>query len=275
MNSVKGNSKTKRVSENGYKYVDHAELHRTKFVRELLENTETLLECPDDIGHKEELTLFKAMHACACLLTSPKDRKKQPQRNDTELEELYRRIQDYLFQANIGLVYEMRRRSKAPRGDDDGLNSEGFWALYQAVRGFDPWRGFRFSTYACTSILRAFLLVARTESRRKDRIRQAMEHPNFTSRIVDEPNPEKELLFDRLTRAVTGPEADLTPTERFVIERRFLQRPDTRPETLEAIGRMIKVSKERVRQIELAGLAKLRSTLTRDPLFEAATGQAV
>lgn len=253
----------------GVKYIDHPDLHDPAEVTRLIKSAEGLLAQPDRIGPSEEMLLFKAMYACINRLNTPDSGRKSHLERRNRLEELHKRIIDHLFQANIGLVYEMRRRSRTPRGDDDGLNSEGFWALYQAIRGFDPWRGYRFSTYACTSILRAFLLVARTEARRKERMKTVLEHPHFTGRTIEENSGTNDLLLDRLSRAVSGPDTDLTPTERFVIQRRFLQRADVRPETLESIGKLIKVSKERVRQIQLAGLAKLRTMLRDDPLFEA------
>jgi RNA polymerase nonessential primary-like sigma factor len=53
---------------------------------------------------------------------------------------------------------------------------------------------------------------------------------------------------------------DLAPNERTVLRRRFgLDGED--PETLEAIGQHLNLSRERVRQIEMAGLRKLRGLL--------------
>jgi RNA polymerase primary sigma factor len=53
---------------------------------------------------------------------------------------------------------------------------------------------------------------------------------------------------------------DLAPNERAVLRRRFGLDGDE-PETLEAIGRRLEYSRERVRQIETAGLRKLRVLL--------------
>jgi RNA polymerase primary sigma factor len=54
---------------------------------------------------------------------------------------------------------------------------------------------------------------------------------------------------------------DLAANERTVLRRRF-GLEDEPPETLEAIGRRLGLSRERVRQIESAGLRKLRALLT-------------
>jgi len=53
---------------------------------------------------------------------------------------------------------------------------------------------------------------------------------------------------------------DLAPNERTVLRRRFGLDGDE-PETLEAIGRRLDYSRERIRQIEAAGLRKLRALL--------------
>ena len=53
---------------------------------------------------------------------------------------------------------------------------------------------------------------------------------------------------------------DLAPNERTVLRRRF-GLEDDEPETLEAIGQRLNLSRERVRQIEMAGLRKLRGLL--------------
>ena len=53
---------------------------------------------------------------------------------------------------------------------------------------------------------------------------------------------------------------DLAANERTVLRRRFGLEGDP-PETLESIGQRLKLSRERVRQIELAGIRKLRALL--------------
>lgn len=54
---------------------------------------------------------------------------------------------------------------------------------------------------------------------------------------------------------------DLAPNERTVLRRRFGLEGDA-PETLEAVGKSMGVTRERVRQIEQGGLRKLRALLT-------------
>ena len=53
---------------------------------------------------------------------------------------------------------------------------------------------------------------------------------------------------------------DLAENERLVLRRRFGLEGEP-PETLETIGRRLGLTRERVRQIEAAGLRKLRALL--------------
>ena len=63
-------------------------------------------------------------------------------------EQLKKQVED-----NMALVYAMARRLNIPEGDRDDVLQAGFVGLTQAVHGFDPQRGVKFSTYAVPFIL--------------------------------------------------------------------------------------------------------------------------
>jgi DNA-directed RNA polymerase sigma subunit (sigma70/sigma32) len=77
-----------------------------------------------------------------------------------------------------------------------------------------------------------------------------------------------ELYGERLRTVIEDEETGITESERYVLLRRFPDDPEERRLTLEEIGRSIHVSKERVRQIQNAALAKLREALTNDPILQ-------
>jgi RNA polymerase sigma factor (sigma-70 family) len=82
--------------------------------------------------------------------------------------------------------------------------------------------------------------------------------------IIADPNAEPPdalgaLLRDRAD--LVSVLDDLAPNERTVLRRRFGLEGDP-PETLEAVGKRMGVTRERVRQIEKGGLRKLRALLT-------------
>jgi RNA polymerase primary sigma factor len=75
-----------------------------------------------------------------------------------------------------------------------------------------------------------------------------------------DPNAALTALFRERTDLVSVLD-DLAANERTVLRRRF-GLEDEPPETLEAIGRRLNLTRERVRQIEAAGLRKVRALLT-------------
>ncbi len=71
---------------------------------------------------------------------------------------------------------------------------------------------------------------------------------------------EKNIQRDEVDRILKKAMCKLPPRERYIIERRFGMR-DGSELTLEAVSRILKLSKERVRQLEREALLKLRVAL--------------
>ncbi len=71
---------------------------------------------------------------------------------------------------------------------------------------------------------------------------------------------ERNILREQVDRILKKALKKLPPRERYIIERRFGMRDD-RELTLEAVSRILKLSKERVRQLEREALLKLRLAL--------------
>lgn len=61
--------------------------------------------------------------------------------------------QDALVRLHLPLVHSLVRRFLGRGADADDLIQQGVLGLLQAIRGFDPARGFQFSTYAVPHIL--------------------------------------------------------------------------------------------------------------------------
>jgi RNA polymerase sigma factor (sigma-70 family) len=71
----------------------------------------------------------------------------------------YRRadaIREQIAETNLALVLAMAKRTRMSEVDFADLVSEGNMALLRAVDKFDAGRGYKFSTYACRAILKAF-----------------------------------------------------------------------------------------------------------------------
>lgn len=172
----------------------------------------------------------------------------------------------HIVEANMPLVLAMAKRSRVTSVDFADMVSEGNMALLRSVEKFDCSRGFKFSTYACRAILKAFGRVAIKASRHRSRFPTEFDPDMEKSDFIDRKRQEfEESCVDELRSVLAGNLADLNDVERKVIRARFaLDAADpeqARPLTLEEVGGVIGVTKERVRQIQNKALEKLRQRL--------------
>lgn len=182
-----------------------------------------------------------------------------------EIIECQRRItasRTGIVRANMALVLAMAKRSRISGVDFGELISEGNLALLRAVDKFDFARGFKFSTYACRAILKAFSRAAMKSSRYRTHFPTefdpAMEATNYPAeRRAEQQEEAAEELRSILGRNL----AELSDVEKTVIQHRFPVGSHDRPKTLEQVGRIIGVTKERVRQIQNKALNKIREVI--------------
>lgn len=174
------------------------------------------------------------------------------------------RIREQIAETNLALVLAMAKRTRMSEVDFADLVSEGNMALLRAVDKFDAGRGYKFSTYACRAILKAFSRQGMKLSKYRQRFPTdfdpKLERSNFleTKRADFEKDAAEEVK-----RIVLDNRADLTDVERTVIEHRFgLESGEfEKPMTLEQVGQIIGVTKERVRQIQNKAMEKIRVEL--------------
>lgn len=172
-----------------------------------------------------------------------------------------------IVRLNMPLVLAMAKRTKLSHIDFNEMISEGNMALLRSVEKFDCSRGYKFSTYSCRAILKAFSRVAMRASRYRGQFPTefdpAMERSDYLDRRRE--NVEDDCV-DELKRIMLDNLAGLSDVERTVIRERFALSPKfdgdaTSPKTLEQVGNIIGVTKERVRQIQNNALKKIRSAL--------------
>jgi RNA polymerase sigma factor (sigma-70 family) len=214
---------------------------------------------------------FKQMHACLQRMAALRDRHGAAavQREDYGQEaRVHQELRGRIAADNLGLVYSLCRRKQMAAVDGDDLLSEGLAALVRAIDTFNPWCGYRFSTYACTSIIHAIYRCAKREAQRRRREPFSFESPLERSRWRETRHDEDRHCYrERLNVILASGAARLTLIEADVLARRFPLNPDVAPMTLGDIGRQMRLSKERVRQVQNSGLAKLREALDRDPVL--------
>jgi RNA polymerase sigma factor (sigma-70 family) len=211
----------------------------------------------------DEITLFVALHTCAF-------RARQAGRHRlagaTQRRWWVRRwnlIREYIVSENLGLAYTMIARFRAKEFDHDDLVSEAMFALARAVDRFNPWRGFRFSTYACNVIARALMRRGKTEMQYRRLF--PLQSEGLFERL-ERRNEESSVYVERLRRVVAFNLGGLTKIESAVLAKRFPWNRDTSL-TFRQIGEAVGLSKERVRQIQNVALTKLREVLRADPLL--------
>jgi RNA polymerase sigma factor (sigma-70 family) len=175
----------------------------------------------------------------------------------------FEHFREYLVRTNLALVLAMAKRTRLGDVDFAEIVSEGNMALIRAVDKFNVERGFKFSTYACRAILKAFSRTALKSARYRTRFpvgfEPDMERSDWQDRRRD---LVEEDCIDELKAIVDRNLADLSSVEETVIRRRFnWQQQEESPLTLEEVGQIIGVTKERVRQIQNKALAKIRGVM--------------
>lgn len=184
-----------------------------------------------------------------------------------------RRMRAEIIRMNMPLVLAMAKRTKITGVDPAEMISEGNFALLRSVDKFDCLRGFKFSTYACRSILKAFSRVATRTARYRGYFPTEFDPTLEKSDFADERRRGVEDECVTELRAILGQNlANLSEIERQVVVARFAiddeadntQLPKAR--TLEQVGELIGVTKERVRQIQNKALNKLKSILEENVL---------
>ena len=216
----------------------------------------------------DEYALFTALHVCAYWATiraEPLSVELVRGGSREEWAGRWKLIRDYLVERNLGLIYSIGSRFRSRDVEWDDVRGEAFYAMVRAVEGFNPWFGFRFSTYACNAIRRALIHLGRKAT--QHRIRFPVGHdPAFEQPLEADTDSDSDLYLDRLNRVLDQNLAELTDREAMILDRRF-PRDGGEALTLGEVGEVIGLSKERVRQIQKRALSKLREVLDGDPVL--------
>jgi RNA polymerase primary sigma factor len=182
-------------------------------------------------------------------------------------------IKKMIIEANLRLVATVARRHTVGGGNLPDLISEGNFSLLRAVEKFDYRRGFRFGTYASWAIAKDFARKIPAEKSRPDKATAgSMDEIQQNFRIAK--MADFAAIEDARKSLVQVIRDELDEREQYVILNHFgligsLVKKKKR--TLKQIGEHLGLTKERVRQIELEALQKLRQSLSIEE-FELLTG---
>jgi len=169
-------------------------------------------------------------------------------------------VQEYLVRTNLALVLAMAKRWCLGEMDFSDVVSEGNMALLRAMDKFSVDRGFKFSTYACRAIIKAFSRVALKASKHRARYPAEFDADLVKSDWADRRRDEiKDDCTEELKAIVDRNLAALSSVEQAVIHHRFnWEQAAESPLTLQEVGEIIGVTKERVRQIQNNAMDKIR-----------------
>ena len=170
-------------------------------------------------------------------------------------------VRNHIAECNLRLVISIARKFATSQSDFDELMSEGNMILLKAIDKFDFSRGFRFSTYATHSVQRHFYRVSKQRLRRRN-----MEFSSSVELLNELPQPEAEVIDAdtlaqeerRLKELIARMDECLDEREQLIIRERFGIGNGGNSRTLRCVAGDVGLSKERVRQVQMIALEKLR-----------------
>jgi RNA polymerase primary sigma factor len=173
------------------------------------------------------------------------------------------RVRNLIVQGNLRLIVAFARRLTNSVEQMSELISEGMIPLIRSVELFDIGLGNRFSTYATWSIRNQMLRLLK-------RIRTSPEQTTLDNTMLLETIPDQHGTKDTEAQSeeihhktITQLLSSLPARERAIITARFGFEGHPQGQSLAEIGSQLGISKERVRQILLSSLSKLRNEITR------------
>ena len=167
-------------------------------------------------------------------------------------------IKNQIVRANLRLVVSIAKRRVSVSDSFFDLVSDGNMSLIRAVEKFDYSRENKFSTYASWAIMKNYSRSISDEHRYHDRFRPAdVEVLQTTADRRTDENQERLAEKDRL-KQVSQFLDRLDEREQTIIIRRYGLDHNHEPQTLMEVGSSLALTKERVRQIEVKAMGKLR-----------------
>jgi RNA polymerase primary sigma factor len=169
-------------------------------------------------------------------------------------------VRNHIAECNLRLVISISRKFSTSSCDFDELMSEGNEILLKAISKFDFSRGFRFSTYATHSVQRHFYRY--TQRRKKRNTVEVRTSDEMLSELAaseaDDLIAEWIREEQRMTVLIARMAEVLDEREHMVITGRFGLDNDGHTKTLREVAANLGLSKERVRQLQMAAVGKLR-----------------
>ncbi|MFO0850533.1 MAG: sigma-70 family RNA polymerase sigma factor [Gemmataceae bacterium] len=172
----------------------------------------------------------------------------------------YYALRDRIVLGNQKLVFKAVRYRKAWQLRSDDLIGEGHVVLINAVERYNPWLGVRFSTYAFTCLVRALVRLTRKRIGQEKRFLTQCNLTGEASEGQTKADAGSSLPLD-LEHYFQAQHPLLSEREKLVLQMRFGLGEQVEALKLELIGARLGLSKERIRQVQVSALTKLREAV--------------
>src|SRR5262249_1374331 len=184
-----------------------------------------------------------------------------------DLQNKASKLKDQLVGCNMRLVVSVAKKHAAQTDNFFELLSDGNMSLLRAVEKFDYSRGNKFSTYATWAIMKNYARSIPDEKHRRERYITGQEE--IFEFAPDNRTDEQECLAsaEQAAHRVNRLLEYLDPRERQIIRMRAGLDSNAKGMTLEEIGQQLGITKERVRQLNVRIMNKLR-TIAKDQKVE-------
>ncbi|MCA9263170.1 MAG: sigma-70 family RNA polymerase sigma factor [Planctomycetales bacterium] len=186
----------------------------------------------------------------------------RPSRRKLEQIELLQdralQIRNHLVCANLRLVISIVKQFADERNTFDDLLSEGVQCLIKAVEKYDFDRGFRFSTYATSAVRREIYRLIQRGYRDRQRFATGTQESLDQESGDEESSRADAMRLMEADRRLAGMIQRLDPREQFIVRARYGFEDVGAKPTFSRLGAELGVSKERVRQLEIRAMEKLR-----------------
>ena len=183
----------------------------------------------------------------------------------TEWARAAAQVRRILIRCNLRLVVSIAKRHTGPLMNLFELVSEGNVCLIRAVKCYDYRREARFATYATWALSKHFARVVPEENYRlsafvtgRDEMLSTVGDPAADPR-------ERQESLSHIRTVLARASSHLSDREREIVESHYGTNGKP-PKTLAEIGQAFGLTRERIRQIELRALSKLRSLIRPDTL---------
>ena len=176
-------------------------------------------------------------------------------------------VRNRIAQCNLRLVAAIARKFSSATMDYEDLISEGNVVLLNAVNKFDYSRGFRFSTYATHAVQRHF--YRQMQKKQKQKTTEIATPSDMMAETEMQPeedfhNPQ---LYKLAKQMIASFGETLDSREHAILLGRFGLGEDGSPQTLKTLAAELGLSKERVRQLQVRALEKLRQHATDEKML--------